>query len=81
VPAQTARITRRRLRDSLLHARLGQLRYRVGLCVIDATAATGPVTAELTVRDQSGVVIARKKQAATIPAGQAGRLLRLGPCD
>jgi hypothetical protein len=40
--------------------------------VIDATTATGPVTAELTVRDQSGVVIARKKQAPTIPAGQAG---------
>jgi hypothetical protein len=39
---------------------------------VDATTATGPVTAELTVRDQSGVVIARKKQAATIPAGQAG---------
>jgi hypothetical protein len=39
---------------------------------VDATAATGPVTAELTVRDQSGVVIARKKQGVTIPAGAAG---------
>jgi hypothetical protein len=39
---------------------------------VDATTATGPVTAELTVRDQSGVVIARKKQGVTIPAGAAG---------
>lgn len=39
---------------------------------IDATAAAGPVTAELTIQDQSGVVIARKVQTQTIAAGAPG---------
>lgn len=39
---------------------------------IDATGAAGPVTAELTIQDQSGVVIARKTQGATVAAGGTG---------
>lgn len=39
---------------------------------VDATAAASAVTAELTIKDQSGVVIARKKQTATIAAGSTG---------
>ena len=39
---------------------------------IDASAAAGDVTAEITIRDQSGVVIARKQQGATVPAGASG---------
>lgn len=39
---------------------------------IDATGAAGPVTAELTISDQSGAVIARKTQGATVAAGGTG---------
>lgn len=39
---------------------------------VDATGAGGAVTAELTITDQSGVVIARKVQGATIAAGGTG---------
>jgi hypothetical protein len=39
---------------------------------IDATGAGGAVTAEITIRDQSGVVIARKVQGSTIDAGVTG---------
>jgi hypothetical protein len=40
--------------------------------VIDASAATADVTAELTITDQSGVVIAKRTQALTVPAGDTG---------
>jgi hypothetical protein len=39
---------------------------------VDATGAGGAVTAEVTVADQSGVVIARKTQGSTIAAGGTG---------
>lgn len=39
---------------------------------IDASGAGGPVTAELTILEQSGVVIARKAQKDTVDAGGAG---------
>jgi len=39
---------------------------------IDATGAGGAVTAELTIADQSGVVIARKVQGVTVAAGGLG---------
>jgi hypothetical protein len=39
---------------------------------VDATAAGGAVTAEITIADQSGVVIARKVQGSTIAAGGTG---------
>ena len=39
---------------------------------IDTTGAGGAVTAELTITDQSGAVIARKTQGTTIPAGGTG---------
>lgn len=39
---------------------------------IDNTAGASAVTAELTIKDQSGVVIARKKQSGTIAAGATG---------
>jgi hypothetical protein len=42
------------------------------LVEVDATGAGGPVTATLVVADQSGVVIARKRQAQTITAGALG---------
>jgi hypothetical protein len=40
--------------------------------VIDASAATTDVTAELTIADQSGVVIAKRTQAVTVPAADTG---------
>lgn len=40
---------------------------------VDASLAAGDVTAELTVLEQSGVVIAAKPQTSTIPAGSTGR--------
>src|SRR5437773_899612 len=39
---------------------------------VDTSGAGGAVTAELTITDQSGVVIARKVQNTTIDAGIAG---------
>lgn len=39
---------------------------------IDASGAGGPVTAELTLLEQSGVVIAKKRQSETVDAGAAG---------
>lgn len=39
---------------------------------VDATGAGGPVTAELTIAEQSGQVIAKKRQAETIDAGISG---------
>jgi hypothetical protein len=39
---------------------------------VDATGAGGAVTAEITITDQSGVVIARKVQGSTITAGGTG---------
>lgn len=39
---------------------------------VDATGAGGPVTATLVVAEQSGVVIARKRQSETIAAGAPG---------
>jgi hypothetical protein len=39
---------------------------------VDATGAGGAVTAEITIADQSGVVIARKTQGSTIAAGGTG---------
>jgi hypothetical protein len=39
---------------------------------VDATGAGGAVTAEITITDQSGVVIARKVQGTTIAAGGTG---------
>lgn len=39
---------------------------------IDATGAGGPVTATLTIQDQSGVVIAKKRIGETITAGAPG---------
>lgn len=39
---------------------------------IDTSGAGGPVTAELTILEQSGVVIAKKRQGSTVPAGGAG---------
>lgn len=39
---------------------------------IDNTGATSAVTAELTITDQSGAVIAKRQQTTTIPAGQSG---------
>lgn len=40
--------------------------------VVDATGAGGPVTATLTIAEQSGVVIAAKRQGETIDAGAPG---------
>src|SRR5437899_3027217 len=40
--------------------------------IVDATGAGGVVTAELTITDQSGVVIARKPQVSTVTAGVTG---------
>lgn len=40
--------------------------------VIDASAAAADVIAELTVTDQSGVVIAKRTQGVAIPAGDTG---------
>lgn len=42
------------------------------LANIDATGAGGPVTATLAVSEQSGVVIATKRQGETVDAGIAG---------
>lgn len=39
---------------------------------VDSTGAGGPVTAELTIAEQSGQVIAKKRQAETIDAGISG---------
>lgn len=39
---------------------------------IDTSGAGGPVTAELTLLEQSGVVIAKKRQAETVDAGGSG---------
>ena len=39
---------------------------------IDASAAAGPVTANLTIEDQSGTVIAKQAQSGTVPSGATG---------
>lgn len=39
---------------------------------LDTSGAGGPVTAELVISEQSGVVIARKRQGQTVDAGGAG---------
>lgn len=40
--------------------------------VIDASLAATDVTAELTITDQSGVVIAKRTQSVTVPSGDTG---------